>query len=230
MNDFLSESIFFGVFLTLFAYQTGVWLAGKWKVPICNPLLIAAVMIIAVLKLGHIGYDTYMAGSKYVSFFLTPVTVCLALPLYRQIRVLKKNAAAVIISIGCGCVAHALTITGLCSLLGIKEVLWLSLLPKSVTTPIAVGLSGEIGGMEAVTAVGVSLAGIFGAIAGPAIMKIFRIKEPVAQGLGIGTASHALGTTKALELGEIQGAMSALAIVVAGILTVCIVPWIAAVL
>lgn len=90
MNDFLSESIFFGVFLTLFAYQTGVWLAGKWKVPICNPLLIAAVMIIAVLKLGHIGYDTYMAGSKYVSFFLTPVTVCLALPLYRQIRVLKK--------------------------------------------------------------------------------------------------------------------------------------------
>lgn len=172
----------------------------------------------------HIDYDTYAKGGDFISMFLTPVTVCLAVPLYRQMQKLKENWAAVLVSIFCGCVAHVLTIVGISVLLHIDNVLMVSLLPKSVTTAIALGVSDEVGGIGAVTIIGVMVAGIFGATLSPLALKLGKIKEPVARGLAVGSASHAVGTSKMLEEGEIQGAMSSLAIVVTGILTVIIVP------
>lgn len=224
MNELLSDSVFFGVAVSIAAFWIGEKIRRKWQLPIFNPLLIATILVIAVLLLCDIDYETYNQGAKYITFLLTPATICLAVPLYRQIEVLKKNVAAIVISILCGCVAHVLIIIGIALLFGVDEVLILSFLPKSVTTPIALGISSEIGGIQAVTAVGVVLAGILGAVTGPIVLKVCRITEPVAQGLGLGAPSHAIGTSKALEMGEIQGAMSSLAIVVTGILTVVIVP------
>ena len=224
MNELLSDSVFFGVAISIAAFWIGEKIQQKWKLPVFNPLLIATVLVILVLMLCDIDYETYNQGAQYITFLLTPATICLAVPLYRQIEVLKKNVAAIIISILCGCVAHLLIIIGIAWLFGVDEVLILSFLPKSVTTPIALGISNEIGGIQAVTVVGVCTAGILCAVIGPVVFKIFKVTEPVAQGLGMGAPSHAIGTSKALEMGEIEGAMSSLAIVVTGILTVVIVP------
>lgn len=224
MNELVNESVFFGVVISIAAYWVGEKIRQKWKLPIFNPLLIATIIVIAVLLLCDIDYETYNQGAQYITFLLTPATICLAVPLYRQIEVLKQNVAAIVISILCGCMAHVLIVLGIAVLFGVEDILTLSILPKSVTTPIALGISNEIGGIQAVTVVGVVVAGILGSVIGPAIFKLIKVKEPVAQGLGLGAPSHAIGTSKALELGEIQGAMSSLAIVVTGILTVIIVP------
>ena len=159
--------------------------------------------------------------------FLTPATICLAVPLYRQLEVLKQNVVAVIVPISFGVIAHAITLIALYKLFDVEKVLTLSLLPKSVTTPIAVGICHELNGIEVVTIMGVMIAGIIGAVFGPIVCRVLRIQEPIAQGLGIGSASHAIGTSKALEMGEIQGAMSSLAIVVTAILNVIVVPIVA---
>ena len=227
MNNVLLSSTFFGVAISLVTYFFGMFLRKKWNYAIVNPLLISTILTIVFLLIFHIDYETYNQGAQYLSVFLTPVTICLAVPLYRQLQVLKKNMVAVLVGIGCGVLAHALTIIALSKLFGLDRVLTLSILSKSVTTPIAVGISQELQGIEAVTIVGVMVAGMLGAILGPIVCKLFKIKEPVAQGLGIGSASHAVGTSKALEMGEIQGAMSSLAIVVTGILTVIVVPIVA---
>lgn len=224
MNEVLNQSIFFGIAITLLCYEIGRFLSKKFKSPFLNPLLVAAVLIMVFLCVFHIDYDTYAKGGDFISMFLTPVTVCLAVPLYRQMQKLKENWAAVLVSIFCGCVAHVLTIVGISVLLHIDNVLMVSLLPKSVTTAIALGVSDEVGGIGAVTIIGVMVAGIFGATLSPLALKLGKIKEPVARGLAVGSASHAVGTSKMLEEGEIQGAMSSLAIVVTGILTVIIVP------
>lgn len=227
MNNVLFTSTFFGVAISLVTYFFGMFLRKKFNYAIVNPLLISTVLIIVFLLAFDVDYETYNQGAQYLSVFLTPVTICLAVPLYRQLQVLKKNMVAVIVGISCGVIAHAFTILTLSKLFGLDRVLTLSVLSKSVTTPIAVGISNELAGIEAVTIVGVMTAGIMGAVLGPGMCKLFRIKEPVAQGLGIGSASHAVGTSKALEMGEIQGAMSSLAIVVTGILTVIVVPIVA---
>lgn len=224
MNELLQESVFFGICITIGAYQLGCLIQKKWKLSLLNPLLIATILIIGVLLLFKIDYSVYEAGSKYISMFLTPVTVCLALPLYRQIQVLRKHAGAVLISIFSGCVAHVLVMLGMAFAFRLDKALLYSLLPKSITTPIAIGISSEIGGIEVITIVAVVIAGILGAAVGPLILKVCHITEPIAQGLGMGAASHAVGTSKAMELGEIQGAMSSLAIVVTGVLTVILVP------
>lgn len=224
MNELLSQSAFFGIFITIAAYQLGRMIQNKWKLSILNPLLIATVIIIGVLVLFDIDYSVYEAGSRYISIFLTPITVCLALPLYRQIRVLTKNVWAILIGILSGCIAHILVLFGLAIMFRLDKTLLYSLLPKSITTPIAIGISAEIGGLQVITIVAVVIAGISGAAIGPAILKLFRIKEPIAQGLALGSSSHAVGTSKAMEMGEIQGAMGSLAIVVTGVLSVIIIP------
>ncbi len=224
MQEYLSNSVFFGVFLTVFTYQIGIAIQKKWKFPLFNPLLIAVFIIIVFLSLTKIPYEYFEMGAKNITTFLTPITVCLAIPLYRQLRILKDNIWAVFISITCGCLAHIGTVVVMSKLLGVDALLRDSLLGKSVTTAIAIGVTNELGGISGVTIIGVSVAGIMGATVGPIILKLVRVKNPVAMGLGIGCASHALGTTKALELGEVQGAMSSLAIVVTGVLTVVIVP------
>lgn len=227
MNEMLYQCTFFGIALSLFTYWIGYRINQKFKLTLLNPLLISMVLIIAVLLIFKIDYETYDLGAKYITYFLTPATICLAVPLYRQFEVLKKNIAAVIAGCLSGCIAHAAVVIGIAALFKVDDLLTISLLPKSVTTAIAIGVADEVGGLSSVTVVGVCVAGLTGAILGPLILKLIHVKEPAAQGLAIGTASHALGTSKACELGEVQAAMSSLAIVVTGLMTVVIVPLLA---
>lgn len=226
MNELLSQSLFFGMIVSLVAYKIGFEIQKKWKKVYLNPLLIAIVIVIAFLLITGISYETYQYGAKYLSYFLTPVTVCLAVPLYKQLEILKNNLAAILISILIGCLSHAGILIAVTILCKMDQQLLLSVMSKSVTTAIALGVTGEIGGIQGITVIGVMIAGISGAVVGPSILKLFHITEPIAQGLALGSASHAVGTSKAIELGEIQAAMSSLAIVVTGILTVIIVPWV----
>lgn len=227
MNDFLLSSTFFGVSISLLTYFLGMSLRKRFNYAIVNPLLISAVLTMAFLLIFDVDYDTYNQGAQYLSVFLTPATICLAVPLYRQLEVLKKNVVTVIVPICCGMVAHAFTLITIAKVFQVDDILTLSLLPKSVTTPIAVGICHELNGIEVVTIMGVMIAGIIGAVFGPMICNLLGIKEPIAQGLGIGSASHAIGTSKALEMGELQGAMSSLAIVVTAVLNVVVIPIVA---
>lgn len=227
INQILTDSVFFGMVLSLTAYKIGYEIQKKYKKVFLNPLLISIIIIVTILLLLDIDYSTYENGSKYLSYFLTPVTVSLAVPLYKQLTVLKQNIAAIIISILMGCFAHAGILIVLAALFGLDDTLLFSLMPKSITTAIALGVTDELGGIQGITVIGVMIAGVSGAVVGPTLLKIFKITEPVAQGLALGSGSHAIGTSKAVELGEVQAAMSSLAIVVTGILTVIVVPWIA---
>ena len=224
MNELLKESVYFGVGISILAYWIGVKLKQKWNYALVNPLLIGVILIISVLAICHIDYETYDYGAKYITYFLTPATVCFAVPLYRQVQVLKKHMLAVFAGILCGCITHVLVVIGIALMLNAEQKITLSILPKSVTTPIALGVCSEINGISAITVAGVMMAGLMGAVIGPSILALFKIKNPIAQGLAIGTASHAVGTSKAVEMGEVQAAMSSLAIVVTGLMTVIIVP------
>ena len=224
MNEFLLNSTYFGIVLSLLCYWGALKISAKVKSTLCNPLLVASAMIVAVLLALKVDYETFDKGASYLTYFLTPATVCLAVPLYRQFHVLKSNMKAILLGIAAGCVACMITIVGLAVVFSFSTQLTASVLPKSITTAIAIGLSDEIGGMSAVTVACVVITGIFGACTASALFKLFKIEEPVAQGLAAGASAHAIGTSRALELGEIQGAMSSLAIVVTGIMTVILVP------
>ena len=216
--------LYFGMFISVFAYIIGMWLKKKLGWGILNPLLIAVVLVIAFLAGTGIPYAEYNEGASYISYFLTPATVCLAIPLYKQLELLKKNFAAVIIGITSGVLASAVSIFVMSMLFKLDHVYYVSLLPKSITTAIGMGVSEEAGGIVTITIVSIILTGIFGNIIGEVWFKLVGIKEPIARGLALGTASHAIGTAKALELGEIEGAMSSLSIAVAGLMTVVVVP------
>lgn len=224
MNEFLLNSTYFGVVLSLLCYWLGLKISSKVKSTLCNPLLVAAAIIVGILLIFKIDYETFDKGASHLTYFLNPATVCLAVPLYRQFHVLKSNTKAIILGIAAGCVACVITIVGLSAVFAFAPELTASVLPKSITTAIAIGLSEEIGGMPAVTVACVVITGIFGACTASTFFKIFKIEEPVAQGLATGASAHAIGTSRALEIGEVQGAMSSLAIVVTGIMTVIIVP------
>lgn len=230
MNEFFLNSTYFGIVLSLLAYWAAMWIASKAKNTLFNPLLVSTIIIIAVLLLLGVDYETFDKGASYLTYFLNPATVCLAVPLYRQFEVLKKNSKAIILGIFAGCLSCAAVIVLLSAIFVLDDVLTVSLLPKSITTAIAIGLSEEIGGLSSVTVACVVITGIFGACIASALFKLLKIEEPVAQGLATGTSAHAIGTSRALELGEIQAAMSSLAIVVTGIMTVILVPLIAEVL
>jgi len=224
LNEVLSESLFFGFALSLVSYWVGTEIQRKIKHPLCNPLLLSMIFCIVFLQITNITYETFNYGGKYINYLLTPTTVCLAVPLYRQLQVLKKHMKAVILGIVAGAVSCVLVIIGLAAITKLDQELTLSLLPKSITTAIAMGLSEEIGGMPAITVIAVVITGLTGNMIAQVIFRVFKIQEPVAQGLACGTAAHAIGTAKAMELGEIQGAMSSLSVVVAGVITVIIVP------
>lgn len=223
-NEILSESLFFGFALSLGSYWLGTVIQQKVKHPLCNPLLLSMIFCIVFLKLTNVTYETFNYGGKYINYLLTPTTVCLAVPLYRQFQVLKDNLAAVLTSIIAGAVSCILVAAGMAFVLRLDRPLMLSLLPKSITTAIAMGLSEEIGGMPAITVMVVIMTGVFGNMIAQMLFKLLHIEEPVAQGLACGTGAHAIGTAKAMEMGEIQGAMSSLSVVVAGIITVVAVP------
>lgn len=216
----IRESVFFGAFLSISAYILGDVLKRKFKSPIFNPLLISSAVTIAVLALLNMNYEDYSASGKYLSFFLTPATVCLAIPLYEQFELLKKNAAAIIIGITSGVLTSCLSVLAMALIMKFSHDEYATFLPKSVTTPIGIGISEQIGGYVGVTAAIIVITGILGNLIADVIFKLFRIKEPVAQGIALGSSAHILGTAKAFELGEIQGAISSLSVVTAGILTV----------
>ena len=227
MDSIVQSSAYFGFFITLFGYWVSTQIAKRMRSTLCNPLLLTIIFIIAFLKLADISYASYDNGAKYINYFLTPSTVCLAVPLYRQLKLLKEYAGAILISIMSGTVACAIMIFGLAKLFLLENSIYASLVPKSITTAFALGMSEELGGLSAVTVMAVFVTGILGAVIANTVFKIFKIEDPVAQGLAMGTAAHAIGTSKALELGEIQAAMSSLAIAVTGILTVIVGPIVA---
>ncbi|MGN1137588.1 MAG: LrgB family protein [Oscillospiraceae bacterium] len=224
MKEMLSNSVFFGVILSIGAYILGDVLKRKFKSPLFNPLLISTAVTISVLALCGMDYESYCTGGKYLGYFLTPATVCLAIPLYEQFEKLKKNAPAILIGIISG------MLTSFCSILAMSLIMkfsheeYVTFLPKSITTAIGVGVSEEIGGYVGVTAAVIVITGILGNLIADGVFKLFRIKEPVARGVALGTSSHILGTVKAIELGEIEGAISSLSVVTAGILTVIFAP------
>lgn len=220
MNEILTDSAFFGMFLTLACYQVGVLVKRKVKVALATPLLVAVVLIIGILLVFHIDYENYENGAKYISYFLTPATVSLAVPLYRRMTLLKKHPAAIFGGIASGVLTAMVSIFLLSLVFGLTHEQYVTILPKSITTAIGMGVSGKMGGIPALTVVAISITGVTGTVLAEAICKLFRIREPIAKGLAIGTAAHALGTSKAMEIGEVEGAMSSLSIVVAGIMTV----------
>lgn len=219
MNDIFS-SPFFGIILCAFAYAVGIFLNKKLKSPLANPLLIGNLICILTLTLFKIPLEDFNRGGDIISLFMAPATASLAVSIYRQLDILKKNLLPVILGCAAGSAASMLSVYGLCRLFRLDEKITASLLPKSVTMPIAMPLSESLGGITSVTAAAVVITGIAGAILAPYFIKIFRIGNSVAAGVGIGSCSHALGTTKAIEIGEIEGAMSGIAIGVSGFLTV----------
>ena len=220
MKEFLVDSAFFGAVLSLAAYEAGILIKKRFRLALFNPLLIATIAVIAVLAILKVEYRHYNESAKYISYLLTPATVCLAVPLYQQIELLKKNLKAVIGGITAGVLASLLSIFLLARLFSLSHEQYVTLLPKSITPAIGMGISEELGGIQTITVAVIIITGIFGNVTAEFICRFFRIHNPVARGLAIGTASHAIGTAKAMEMGEIEGAMSSLAIAVAGLLTV----------
>lgn len=221
---FLQESLYFGFVISILAYLFGVWLKQKLGWAILNPLLVSVVLVIGCLLVFGIDYDTYNSSAKYISYLLTPSTVCLAIPLYKQLGLLKKNLLAVGIAILSGVIASAASILALCLMFRLEHLHYVTMLPKSITTAIGMGVSEEAGGMVTITVVCIIITGIFGNIIAEHLFRAAGIRHPIAKGLALGTSAHAIGTAKALELGDVEGAMSSLAIAVAGLLTVVMVP------
>ncbi|MBQ3794116.1 MAG: LrgB family protein [Lachnospiraceae bacterium] len=220
MTEFMANSAYAGVTISLISYGLGNFLKKKWKVGFFNPLLISIIVTILFLVSSHVDYETYNEGAKYLSWLLTPATVCLAIPLYEEFELLKNNAKAVLLGILAGVLTSLLTVFALAKLMGLSHANYVTLLPKSITTAIGMGVSEELGGYVTITVAVIVITGVIGNMIGEFIFKIFKIHEPISKGLALGTAAHAIGTAKAMEIGEVEGAMSSLSIAVAGILTV----------
>ena len=225
IRTMLGQSQYFGLFLSVAVYLFASWLKKKTGLAILNPLLVSSVLIIGFLVGIGLEYETYNESAGFLSWLLTPATVCLALPLYRQLHLLKKHMVAVAVSILSGVLTSAVSVFVLCRVLGLTHVDYVTLLPKSITTAIGMGVSEEAGGVVTLTVMCIILTGVLGSMVGDLVMKIAKIHHPVAKGLALGTSAHAVGTARALELGEIEGAMSSLAIAVAGLMTVIAVPF-----
>ena len=220
MSNFLSNSIFFGVLLCLLSYQAGVFLRQKTKIAAFNPLLISIIIVIFVLVMFHIKFEDFYKGSKYISFLLTPATVALAIPLYSKLTLLKSNFKTIMSGLIAGVLTSLISIFVMSLLFGLSHENYVSMLPKSITTAIGIGVSEELGGVSTITTAVIIVTGVFGNVSADIVYKIFNITNPIAKGIGLGSSAHAIGTSKALEMGETEGAMSSLSIAVAGIITV----------
>ena len=220
MNEFFQNSLFFGAAISLLAYEAALLLKKKFRLAILNPLLISVIAVIAINLILHVDYETYQASGQYLSYLLTPATVCLAVPLYEQLALLKENWKAVACGILSGVLASMGGVLVLSKIFGLSHEQYVTLLPKSITTAIGMGISEELGGIVTITVAVIIITGILGNGIADFIFKVFRIQEPVAKGLALGNSAHAIGTAKAMELGAVEGAMSSLAIAVAGLLTV----------
>lgn len=224
MNEFLSQLPLFSLVLTIGAYQIGLFFQRKWKTPLCNPLLISVALIVAVMLVTGFSVETYQADMKIFSWLITPATVALAVPLYQQLQRLKKNLPAILAGVAAGAIAALGSVFALCALFGLDRQTTVSLLPKSITTAIGMVISGQNGGIEALTSLVIAFTGIVGCVTGPVLCKLLKLDHPIAQGVAFGTSAHVIGTSKASELGSIQGAVSSLSLVTAGILTAILFP------
>lgn len=227
MNNFIQSinscfltSIFCGVTLVLVTFTFGQFLHKKTNFFLFSPLIISSAIIIAFITIFKIDYSVFEKSTTVLSYMLTPATVCLAVPLYEQLQTLKNNWKAILLGILSGVLANAFCIFGLCLIFKMGHTEYVSLLPKSITTAIGIALAEELHGIVPITIVMIVITGNLGNLFAPIMMKLFNIKEPVAQGIAIGTASHVMGTAKAMELGQVQGAMSSLSVAVTGLLTV----------
>ena len=220
MNGFLRDSAFFGAMVSILAYWAGTLLKKRFKSAVFNPLLISIAATICILLAFNIDYESYYAGAKYISYLLTPATVCLAIPLYRQLELLKRNYKAVLAGIVSGVLTSLGCILAMSLLFRLGHKEYVTLLPKSITSAIGMGISEELGGHVTITVAVIIISGVLGNMSAEALCRLFRIREPIARGVAIGTSSHAIGTAKAMEMGEIEGAMSSLSIAVSGLLTV----------
>lgn len=224
MLEFFSNISLIPLFLTLGAYLVGLWCQKKWKTPFCHPILISVILVISVLLLTGYPVETYQQGNAWISWLMTPATVSLAVPMYGQIKTLKKNLPAILAGVLSGAAVALLFILGMCVLLKLDTSITVSLLPKSITTAIGIVLSEESGGIPALTALAIFITGLLGAIAGKPLCRLLRLKDPVSQGVAIGTASHAFGTYAAMEISSLHGAVSSLSLAVAGLFTAVVFP------
>ena len=222
MTDMLNQSSFFGAVFSLGAYILAWYLKKRTNRAIFNPILISIALVIGILLLTGIEYQTYYASAKMLSYLLTPATVCLAIPLYEQLHLLRRNLWAILLGVAAGAIASIGSVAVLALICGLNHAEFVTLMPKSVSTAISMPLSEMLGGNAAITAIVVILTGVVGNLAASGFLKLIHVTDPVAKGVAIGTSSHAVGTSRALELGEIEGAMSSLSIVVAGIITVAV--------
>lgn len=224
MKDLLVHSLFFGMVISILGYEIGLFIRKRYKKAIFNPLLISILFVMIALVILKVDYDSYYSGAKYLSYLLTPATVCLAIPLYQQISLLKENIKAIILGIISGVLSSLGSIFLFAIFFRLPHEQYVTLLPKSITTAIGIGVSEELGGIAIITVAVIIITGVLGNMLADHICKKFRITEPMAKGLAIGTASHAIGTAKAMEMGEIEGAMSSLSVAVAGLITVVVAP------
>lgn len=219
MNQMIINSTTIGVVISVMGYELGLLLKIKFKSAIFNPLLISIIFVICCLLLFRVDYNNYNKSAQYLSYLLTPATVCLAIPLYQQIKLLKENMVAIFAGIISGVLTSLVCIFVFALIFNFGHEEYVTLLPKSITTAIGMGISEELGGYVTITVAVIIITGVLGNICGEAVCKIFKITNPVAKGIALGTSSHAIGTAKAMEMGEIEGAMSSLSIVIAGICT-----------
>lgn len=223
MFESVITSPFFGISLSIAAYALGVYLNKKTKSALCNPLLISYLIVIPTLLIFNIPLSAYNKGGDIINMFLSPITAVLAITIYRQKELVKKNFLPIFLGTFAGSLSSLLIIIFSCRLLHLDKTIEASLLAKSITTPLALAVSNSVNGIEAITVFAVIITGVFGNIIAPVLIKIFHFDNPIVQGVSIGTASHAVGTSKAIELGETQGAISSIALTFSGIITVLIV-------
>lgn len=222
--NILIENPMFGILLTLLAFELGLWIQKKTKILLLNPLLLAIVIIIFVLIVSGIDLQTYQLGGDIINLFLGPATVVLAIPLYQQRASLKNFFLPIMLGIVVGVIVGFIATFSCAYIMGFDTSVIASLLPKSITTPIGIELSTQLAGIPSITVLTILITGIIGAVASDLIFRVFHITHPIAKGVALGTSAHAIGTTKALRMGQVEGAMSSLAIGVAGIVTVFLIP------
>lgn len=220
MKELLQYSVYFGVLISLGSYAIGMFLKRKTGWALMNPLLVSIVVCIAFITATGVSYKDYNAGASWLSYLLTPATVCLAVPLYQQVEMLKKNYHAILSGIAAGVLSSLLSILLLALVFNWDHISYVTFLPKSITTAIGMGVSEELGGIVPISVMAIIITGVLGNIFAESFLKLIHIKEPIAKGIAIGSASHAVGTARAMEMGTIEGATSGLSIVVSGVLTV----------
>ncbi|MFD2261688.1 LrgB family protein [Lacibacterium aquatile] len=222
---YLSTSPLLALTLTLIAYQVGIWLYRRGGMnPLLNPVLIAVVLLVALLLATGTDYRTYFSGAQFVHFLLGPATVALAIPLYRQFQQVKKSAKAMLLAIIAGSLTASASAVGIAWLLGASERTLRSLAPKSVTTPVAMGVSEQLGGLPSLTAVAVILTGIIGAMLATGTLNLLRIKDWRIRGFATGVAAHGIGTARAIQVNEVAGAFSGLAMGLNALATAILIP------